>query len=191
MDNNVSSTQVDELLRNAELRTELEPYFDESLSRVDVRHWSLSRENDYLALMLDWERAPVLPIADWFTPPLAFPHPANLSDAELPEALKGVIEKLYEKQIVLDFTDHLSDRALYELIVLQILPTREKKVEHPECYRHWDCSYSSEEESHADVWLTYYASDEDREIWQEQNGCALPPKRMPLYPRTLPGECEF
>lgn len=188
-DNNVS-TQVDELLRNAELRTELEPYLDESLSRVDVRHWSLSRENDYLALMLDWERAPILPIADWFNPPLAFEHPSNVADAALPGLLDAVIGKLYEKQIVLDFTDHLSDRALYTLIVLEILPTREKKVEKPECFRHWDCSYVSDEYNQTDVWLAYYASDEERADWEEQTGRLAPPKRLPLYPRILPGEAE-
>ena len=30
--------EVEELLRNAELRDELEPYYDESISRVNVQH---------------------------------------------------------------------------------------------------------------------------------------------------------
>ena len=33
---------------------------DESISRVNVQHWSLSVENEFLASMLAWERAPVL-----------------------------------------------------------------------------------------------------------------------------------
>ena len=39
------SDEVDQLLRNAELRDELERYFDESISRVNVQHFSLAAEN--------------------------------------------------------------------------------------------------------------------------------------------------
>ena len=45
-DNATFRDDVDEMLRNAELRSELEPYFDESISRVNVQHFSLRREND-------------------------------------------------------------------------------------------------------------------------------------------------
>ena len=44
-----SSDEVEELLRNAQLRDELEPYYDESISRVNVQHLSLSVENEFLA----------------------------------------------------------------------------------------------------------------------------------------------
>ena len=60
--------EVDLLLRNAELRDELERYFDESISRVNVQHLTLAAENDFLASMLAWEQAPVLPIYRWFDP---------------------------------------------------------------------------------------------------------------------------
>ena len=33
--------EVEQLLRNAELRDELERYLDESISRVNVQHWTL------------------------------------------------------------------------------------------------------------------------------------------------------
>ena len=56
MDSTYSSS-ADELLRNAELRTELEPYADESLTRVNSRSWTLQQENQYLASMLEWEKA--------------------------------------------------------------------------------------------------------------------------------------
>ena len=39
-------------MRNAELRDELEPYYDESISRVSVHRLPLSVENEYLASML-------------------------------------------------------------------------------------------------------------------------------------------
>ena len=61
---------VKELLLNAELRDELEPYYDEAISRVNVQSLPISVENEFLASMLAWERAPVLPIYRWFDPEL-------------------------------------------------------------------------------------------------------------------------
>ena len=52
--------EVDQLLRNAELRDELERYFDESISRVNIQHATLAAENEFLACMLAWEQGPVL-----------------------------------------------------------------------------------------------------------------------------------
>ena len=62
--------EVEELLRNAELRNALEPFYDESISRVNVQHLPLAVENEFLASMLAWEQAPVLPIYRWFEPEL-------------------------------------------------------------------------------------------------------------------------
>ena len=50
------STDVEELMRNAELRDELERYLDESISRVNVQQLPLAAENEFLASMLAWER---------------------------------------------------------------------------------------------------------------------------------------
>ena len=123
--------EVEQLLRNAELRDELERYFDESISRVNVQHFSLAAENDFLAAMLAWEQAPVVTIYRWFEPELRPPRPEALDDQNLHKILWDVIYKLYEKRIVLDFTDHLSDRELYRLVFRDILPAREKKIDWP------------------------------------------------------------
>lgn len=189
MDSPNSFSNVDEMLRNAELRTELEPYCDETLTRVNIQHWTLRRENDYLASMLRWEKAPALPIRLWFNPPLDLPPVNRLSDAALSDLLETVIQKLYEKRLVLDFTDHLSDRELYRLIVHSILPSCEKKIDHPSACIHWDCSSSGEEpDEPSEAWLTYYASDEERDAWADLHR-AEPPRRLePLYPRNLPGD---
>lgn len=186
-----NTLQVDELLRNAELRTELEPYYDEAISRVNIQHWSLSRENDYLASMLRWERAPALPVREWFTPSLELPSPSELSDGELSDRLAMLIERLYEKRIVLDFTDHLSDSALYRLIVHDILPSCEKKIDNPDGYLHWDCSWNGEADHHTDLWLTYYANDDERETWSDIHGMEPPPKQQPAFLRRLPGDPTF
>jgi len=175
--------EIEELLRNAELRDELEPYYDESISRGNVAHLPLTAENEFLASMLAWERAPVLPISRWFAPEMRPPRPAVLNDDDLHAILWDVIDKLHEKHIVLDFTDHLSDRELYTLIYRDILPSREKKIDSRTNYLHWDCAGASGD---PEVWLRYYASEEEREAWAEMYRQPLPPCSEPPYPRLLP-----
>lgn len=179
--------EVEALLRNAELRTELEPYYDEAIDRINSRQLPLQVENDFLASMLAWEYAPVLPIYRWFEPELRPPRPDVLSDEELHEILYEVIEKLVQKRIVLDFTDHLSDRELYTVIYRDILPSREKKIDLGNNYLHWDCTGPSPD---PEIWLQYYASDEEREEWSQTYHRPPPPRLKPPYPRQLPREPE-
>ena len=54
-----SADDVDQLMLNAQLRNELEPFLDESLDVVDRHRMTTRHENEYLASMLAWERAPV------------------------------------------------------------------------------------------------------------------------------------
>jgi hypothetical protein len=177
--------EVEQLLRNAELRDELERYFDESISRVNVQHLPLAAENEFLAAMLAWEQAPVLPIYRWFEPELRPPRPDSLTDKDLPAILWDVIRTLFRKRIVLDFTDHLTDRQLYTLIFRDILPAREKKLDWPNNYLHWDCTGPSGD---PEVWLRYYATEEERRDWAERYRQPLPPTAPPPFPRRLPHE---
>jgi len=175
--------EIDQLLRNAELRTELERYFDESITRVNVRHLSIAAENEFLACMLAWEQAPILPIYRWFEPELRPPRPEVLDAEALQEILWDLIEKLFQKRIVLDFTGHLSDRELYCLIIRDILPAREKKTDWPGNYLHWDCTGNDSE-----IWLSYYATEEERDDWAESYHQPLPQKTPLPHPRRLPHE---
>jgi hypothetical protein len=171
------------LIRNAELRTELEPYQDEAISRVNIHKFSVLHENEFLASMLAWETAPVLPIFRWFEPELRPPVPRSLSDEELSRALRDVVQRLFERHIVLDFADHLSDRELYSTIYCDILPSREKKIDNIDVYIHWDCSNANGDPI---AWLTYYASDEDRRHWTEVNRRRAPRKKKPRHRRKMP-----
>ena len=175
--------EVEHLLRNAELRDELEPYFDESIRSVNVEELPTPVENEFLASMLAWERAPMLPIAQWFEPELTLPQPDTLDDGELHELLWETIHKLYARRIVLDFTDHLSDRELYCLIYRDILPCAEKKIDSLSNYLHWDCADVGGDPT---IWLRYYASEEERTMWADDLSEPLPPSEDPPYPRQLP-----
>lgn len=177
--------EVEHLLRNAELRDELEPFFDESLRSVKIAELPTPVENEFLASMLAWERAPVLPISQWFQPELSPPHPDMLGNDELHDVLWRTIRQLFERRIVLDFTDHLSDRELYCLIYRDILPCREKKIDSLDNYLHWDCADVGGD---ATTWLRYYAKEEERRTWNEdvESNEPLPPHEKPPYPRQLP-----
>jgi hypothetical protein len=175
--------EVEHLLRNAELRDELEPYFDESIRSVNVEELPTPVENEFLASMLAWERAPVLPICQWFNPELKLPHPETLDNRQLQDLLWSTIRQLFSARIVLDFTDHLSDRELYCLIYRDILPCREKKIDSLSNYLHWDCADMGGDPT---TWLRYYASPEERENWAADLGEPLPESQDPPYPRQLP-----
>lgn len=177
------SLEVDELLLNAQLRTELEPYFDESVSLVDMGRLTTQSENEFLQSMLAWEKAPVLPICRWFEPELILPNPECMSDEEISEILVETIDQLYRERIVLEFTNHLADRELYCLIIRDILPSPEKKIDLPRNYLHWHCIDSTDNE---DTWLRYYASRRDRELWEETTGEVAPERQEPPYPRVMP-----
>jgi hypothetical protein len=88
------SEDVEHLLRNAQLRDELEPLFDEAIDRVNPAVMSTRSENEFLESMLEWERAPILPIYQWFDPALVLPHPDRLSHHQLSLVLRATIEKL-------------------------------------------------------------------------------------------------
>lgn len=180
------SDEVDQLLLNARLRDELEPFLDEAVELVPVRGKSTEFENEYLASMLAWERAPVLPIARWFQPTLELPHPDMISSEELHRLLWDTIHKLYEKHIALDFTDHLSDSELYCLILRDILPSLEKMLDTRSTYLHWHCLDPSVD---PEVWLRYYASEEEREIWASETGLALPARSKAPFTRRMPRRC--
>ena len=142
-------------------------------------------ENRYLESMLAWEQAPVLPVGRWFHPSLVLQPASNLSEEQLREELWSVIEKLYEGRIILDFTDHLSDRDLYNLIRRDILPTSVKRVDLPDNYFHWDCSVAGrapdcstgdwypEPVIDSLIWLTYYADNAERSEWEVEYGIDL------------------
>ncbi|MEM9351460.1 MAG: hypothetical protein AAGA92_00445 [Planctomycetota bacterium] len=175
--------EVDHLLRNAQLRDALEPLYDESIVRVNVSRMTTSSENAFLESMLEWERAPILPICDWFSPRLELPPPQELADHELAVLLHQTIGRLFEEHVVLDFTDHLSDRELYRILFRDILPAQEKRIKRSKSYLHWDCANTDDDPT---TWLRYYASEEDRESWARETGEELPPVDQPPYRRRLP-----
>lgn len=173
--------EVDLLLANARLRDELEPYRDDSIDDPSIAKMPLRTENEYLASMLAWERAPALPIARWFEPALVLPLPDALTDDSLRRILWQTIDRLFSQGIVLRCTDHLSDRELYTIIFRDILPACEKKVDVPGKYLEWRCVEDNE------TWLRFYADAVERRRFQEEFDVSLPQCEKPKFRRQLPG----
>ncbi len=184
MDLNLNDlNDVDQLILNARLRDEIEPYMDESVTMVDTARMPTSMENEFLASMIAWERAPILPISQWFSPELSLRDSSKLGDDGLKQHLYQVIGRLYEKNIVLTCTEHLSDRELYRLIVGCILPAHEKQITIPGNYLRWQCF---DQVINEDVWLTYYASEFERMRWEVENDLTAPDQAGLPYSRELP-----
>ncbi|MBC8351256.1 MAG: hypothetical protein H8E66_04685 [Planctomycetes bacterium] len=180
---NPTSDDVEHLLLNARLRDELEPYLDESIHLLDVRRMPTQAENEFLASMLAWERAPALPISQWFQPEMQLAHPDTLDDMTLQGVLQETIQQLYDQRVVLDFTDHLTDRQLYCVIYRDILPSHEKKIDLPKNFLHWHCLDDSDD---VEAWLRFYATEAERQVWQEETELPLPPSEPAPYPRKMP-----
>lgn len=174
---------IEQLLVNARLRDALEPYWDDSLTPLKSRRLTTAAENEFLAAILAWERAPVERISRWFDPELILPHPDELNDEGLRAALRQAIERLYQRRIVLQWTDHLSDRQLYLILYRDLLPAEEKRLDVRDHYQVWrflDIEHDTEQ------WLRYYASDDERRSWSESSGTPPPPAERAPYPRNLP-----
>jgi hypothetical protein len=182
-----AADEVELLLHNARLRDELEPYIDESVSLVHFRQMNLREENCFLESMLAWERAPAIPISCWSDPELKLPRPSNLHDDVLRELLDDVVERLFNVRVVLEMTEHLSDRELYTLIYRDILPACEKKLDLPGNYLCWRCL----DEFDTETWLTFYATESERLQWLQQNEGPLPDPQETPYPRKLPRASEY
>lgn len=183
-----NTEEVDQLLLNARLRDELEPFLDESVDVLACKQLPTSDENEFLASMLAWERAPALPISQWFNPPLYLPAPERLNDDELRLELYAVVERLGSRRIYLESTDHLSDRQLYCLIARDILPSHEKMIDLPSNYLNWRCL---DADLDPETWLAYYATDEERDLWASENAQPLPAMLPPPYPRDLPQRLDL
>jgi hypothetical protein len=101
--------------------------------------------------------------------------------------LHDTIDRLFSVRIVLEMTDHLSDRELYKLILRDILPACEKKVDLAGNYLCWRCL----DESDTENWLRYYATETERLQHLEQNIEPLPEAEELPYPRKLPRASEY
>jgi hypothetical protein len=114
---------------------------------------------------------------------ISLPSPEELDDPRLTAKLWEVINALALLRVYLQSTNHLSDRELYAHLWSESL--REEMVLHPEdanyaCYL--DVIGSGSEED-IEIYLKYYADDEERQRWATEWNEALPARERQPFDR--------
>jgi hypothetical protein len=110
------------------------------------------------------------------------PDEASLDDAALHERLWAIINAMAGLGMYLESTDHLSDRELYRYLVTSALV--EETILSGSPAGGWFLSPiggCSEEDN--EIYLRYYADDDDRESWKADYGRPFPPKETPPFDR--------
>lgn len=110
------------------------------------------------------------------------PAPDSVPDADLSGVLWRVINALAKHRTFLERTNHLSDRALYEVLWHNVL--REEITVVP---------YELGGAYHVDIpgddpeatnYLTFYATNEERAEWRREFiGANVPPRQQPAFDR--------
>ena len=113
---------------------------------------------------------------------IEIPEEATLDDTRLHERLWAIIEEMFTIGMYVEDTDHLSDRELYRYLLTSalveetLLPTGSGGA--------WVVSpiggYSEED---IEVYLRFYADDDDRESFKADHRGPLPAKETPPFHR--------
>jgi hypothetical protein len=113
-------------------------------------------------------------------------------EAVLRAKLLEVIEGMADIGMVLENTDHLSDRELYRYLVGDALLEETVLPMGPGGTWHLSPIGSGSEEDN-EIYLRYYADDEYREMWRRDTGAVLPPREKPPCDRDrfLPGHAPL
>jgi hypothetical protein len=96
---------------------------------------------------------------------ISLPAANDLADQELAVKLWEVIHALALLGMYLEFTDHLSDRELYSLLLADIL-LEETVIQSPTFSMNCHIDLvGSGEDTDKHIYLKYYADEEDRKHW--------------------------
>ena len=112
--------------------------------------------------------------------------PTELSDHQLPGRLWELLYAAAARRFFFHQTDHLSDREFYSLLWEQWLdePTADIPLE-AETNTHLNLSeLNANGLTHEEIWLRYYAREDDRELWRkDEPDFVFPPHEHPPHDR--------
>lgn len=109
--------------------------------------------------------------------------PSTLADATLPQKLWEIVEAMAEIGLYLCSTDHLSDRELYERLASEILLEETfLDPDDPWTGKVCDLIGGGSEEDHQ-IFLTYYADEDERQRWPIEFGATLPSRQTRPFHR--------
>lgn len=137
----------------------------------------------FLEHVLRFETAEYKMVREWLAESGYVPPP-DVPDDRISSELYTLLDRLAFLGIVVEFADHLSDRELYDWITREHLEAHIPLLD--ETVVHFDVIGSgSDEDNH--LYLTYYASEEERARWKADfPDEELPPRKTPLHTRPGP-----
>jgi hypothetical protein len=174
--------EPDQEKRIARLRAELEKLGGSTHS---LQSMPADLEEEFLRQVLEYETAePISLFRLLENAGLELPMPGDLDDATVKNKLKEIIERMASLGAYLLHTDHLSDLELYRYLYTDGL--REEAVLFPEnaSYAYMiDLTGSGSEEDNQ-VYLKYYADDQQRQRWaQDWPDDVIPDHEDPPFDR--------
>lgn len=112
------------------------------------------------------------------------PDETNMNDEQLSAALWRVLSALTEIGVIISYTDHLTDRALYRRLVEDVLSEPAFLMpDDPGSFHCYDMVGDGGEDDNA-TFLSYYATDEERADWiKDFPDPPLPPKKAKVADR--------
>jgi hypothetical protein len=106
------------------------------------------------------------------------PDVTRLNEEQLSRALWRLIAALAGIGVILSYTDHLTDRQLYERIIGEVLADTGISPGEPGAFTCYDLVGDGGDDEGA-AFLTYFATDEEREEWAADFPDATIPPRAP------------
>jgi len=103
---------------------------------------------------------------------------ANPPDDRVSDELETLLDRLADLGVVVEFADHLTDRELYSWL-MDSRHLNGHMAQLPDSYIHMSPIGGCSNEDNQ-VWLTYYAADQDRDEWKTQYPDETLPDRKPL-----------
>ena len=143
-----------------------------ALGAIDIgmsEDLSPEQQNQFLRRVLAFEKGTTTTlVAELQRIGIVVPPPAALSDATLTDKLWEIISGLARLRVFLEQTDHLSDRALYELLHDRLLPEEMDELGTDDGGAwHIDILGGGSLEDLA-LYLKHYADEEFRRSWREE-----------------------
>lgn len=139
----------------------------------------MQTERDFMAdlerldAFLDGTLSGDIPLAVLRERGIEMPDDATLNDDEVHRRLGDVILAMHAIGLVVEWTDHLSDRQLYRYLG-EALQEETLLTDDPNSTWHLSPIGGGSEEDN-EIYLRYYADEEERRRWARR-GVAVPPK---------------
>lgn len=159
-------------LKRQSRKEAIDRLIEEASDRGDCTH------RMYWTLLYDFEHAPMTTnLGQLEEAGIVLPPAKGLTEDEVQEWLWEAIDGLGDLGIFLLHTDHLDDRGLYSRLVDHILVEPVRDLPPDAGVHEFIDLVGGESQEQRELYQRHYATAEEREVWTEQHGFAIPPER--------------